>query len=117
MNCDFFQDDNGEIWFMHATDILIRPLMKSRLEIKQEEGIMEQLKLQREKRAELRKLEHAEWKDFQKRMAKDKEEKRNLFTEQMSHLQVLQKQRQVRQQIKEERTERVKHLGKQIGIG
>ena len=43
MNCDFFQDDNGEIWFMYATDILIRPLMKSRFEIKQEESIQEQI--------------------------------------------------------------------------
>ena len=41
MNCDFFQDDNGEIWFVHATEILIRPLLKSRLELKQEEGILE----------------------------------------------------------------------------
>ena len=41
MNCDFFQDDNGEIWFVHATEILVRPLLKSRLELKQEEGILE----------------------------------------------------------------------------
>lgn len=34
VNCDFFQDDNGVIWLFHATDILIRPAMKSRLEKK-----------------------------------------------------------------------------------
>ena len=86
MNCDFFQDDNGEIWFVHATEILVRPLMKSRLELKQEEGILEQQKIQREKREELRKLEHAEWKDFKKRLAKDQRERRNLFTEQMTQI-------------------------------
>ena len=89
MNCDFFQDDNGEIWLVHATEILVRPLLKSRLEIKQEEGILEQQRMQREKREELRKLEHAEWKEFKKRLAKDQQERRNLFTEQMTQIQVL----------------------------
>ena len=29
INCDFYQDDNGEIWLFHVEDVLIRPTMKS----------------------------------------------------------------------------------------
>ena len=47
---------------MHATDILLRSKMKSKLELKQEESILEEQKVQREKRQELKRLEHAEWK-------------------------------------------------------
>ena len=39
MNCDFYQDDNGEIWFFYAYDILWRPQMKSELEIVEEKNI------------------------------------------------------------------------------
>ena len=71
MNCDFFQDDNGEIWFMHATDILMRNKMKSKQEMKQEEEILEQQKIQREKRQEPKRLEYAEWKEFKHKLSKE----------------------------------------------
>lgn len=40
MNCDFFQDDNGEVWLFHAKDILVRPQIKSQAERDIEEDIL-----------------------------------------------------------------------------
>lgn len=53
MNADFFQDDNGEIWFFYATDVLIKPQLKSMLEKKQEEEINEAFKEKLLKRKEI----------------------------------------------------------------
>ena len=39
MNCDFYQDDNGQIWLFYASDILQRPQMKSDFEIAEENTI------------------------------------------------------------------------------
>lgn len=33
MNADFFQDDNGEVWFAYANDILYKPQVKCQHEI------------------------------------------------------------------------------------
>ena len=45
MNCDFYQDADGEIWFFHASDILLRPMIKSLHELKQEENILKKIRL------------------------------------------------------------------------
>jgi len=112
MNADFFQDDNGEIWFFYASDVLTKPQIKSQLEQKQEEQIKEAYKLKLEKRAELKKLDHAEWKDYQKRLKKEEESRRNVFKEQLSKLGALKKQRKIKKQQKEDRTEQIKEMGK-----
>ena len=42
IHCDFFKDDCGEIWLFHASEILVRPQMKSSNEREQEEEILKQ---------------------------------------------------------------------------
>ncbi len=64
MNCDFYQDDNSEIWLVFVEDLIVRNLTKSPLEEREEEAIILQQRLKREKREEWRKLEKAEWKEF-----------------------------------------------------
>jgi len=56
VNCDFFQDDNGEIWLFHATDILVRPRVKSQVEAREEDEILIQQRIKREKREEMQRL-------------------------------------------------------------
>ena len=86
MSCDFFQDEIGEIWLFHATDILIRPSMKSRYEIKTEEALLEKQRQMREKKEELARLERAEWKEYKIKQHEEAKQRRNLFKEQMDQL-------------------------------
>ena len=83
MNCDFFQDDNGVIWLFHATDILMRPSMKSRQELKEEASILEQQREDKARKEEVRRLEHAEWKELTKKQQEELKAKRNLLKEDM----------------------------------
>ena len=55
MNCDFYQDDNGEIWLFYAEDILYRPQMKSEFEIAEENQIkLKQLEQINQKRTKMK---------------------------------------------------------------
>ena len=112
MSCDFFQDECGEIWLFHAADILVRPTMKSRIEIKTEEQLQKQFLAMREKKEELEKLKRAEWKEHELQQREEKKQRRNMFTEQVNQLAYFKQMRKVRQVEKEARERKVIENGK-----